>query len=74
MAQNTKASETPLKKPRKKRKDNRIEKEYFEEVEIIDPQGNKIVQKVKITRYKTIGDKPVGNKGIPSEEIEYEED
>ena len=61
------------KKPKKKRKDKRIEKEYFEEVELIDPKtGEKVIQKVKITRYKAVGSKPVGNKGIPDEEIDLE--
>ena len=57
MNQDSPELEPKLKKPRKKRKDNRIEKEYFEEVEVIDPNGNKIVQKVKVTRYKALGSK-----------------
>ena len=64
--------EPKLKKPRKKRKDNRIEKEYFEEIELTDPNGKKIVQNVKITRYRAVGSAPIGNKGIP--EVELEED
>jgi len=61
------------KKVRKKRKDNRIEKEYEEKIEIIDPiTGEITVQRVKITRYKAVGEKLVGNKGlIEEEEIEY---
>ena len=57
-------------KPNKRRKDPRIEKEYFEEIEVTDPlTGKKIKQKVKITRYRATGSNPVGNKGI-SEELE----
>ena len=63
-----------MKKPRKKRKDPRIELEYFEEIEVTDPKTGEITtQKVKITRYKAVGSKPVGNKGIQDEEIEYED-
>ena len=65
---------TEEKKPRKKRKDTRIEKEYFEEIEVTDPStGEVIIQKVKIVRYKAVGSKPIGNKGIPDEEVEVEE-
>lgn len=60
----------PEEKTRKKRKDPRVEKEFFEEIEITDPKtGEKKIQKVKITRYKAVGEKLVGNKGV-SEEIE----
>lgn len=59
------------KKQRKKRKDPRVETEFYEEVEITDPvTGKKIVQKVLVTRYKPIGEKVIGNKGLPEEEIE----
>ena len=61
----------PVKKVRKKRKDNRIEKEYFEEIEITNPNtGEKSFHKVKITRYKAVGEKSIGNKGL-IEEDEY---
>lgn len=61
-----------MKKPRKKRKDPRIENEFFEEVELTDPAtGIKTKQKVKIVRYKTVGVKKVGNKGL-SEEVELD--
>lgn len=61
-------------KPRKKRKDPRIECEYFEDMEITDPKtGQKTIQKVKITRYKAAGGpKEFGNKGV-AEEIEEEQ-
>lgn len=61
------------KKTRKKRKDKRIEKEYFEEIELTDPiTGEKAIHRVKITRYKAISEKPVGNKGlIEEEELEH---
>lgn len=62
------------KKPRKKRKDPRIEEEYFEEVELTDPATGKLVKhKVKITRYKAVGERPVGKKGVV-EEIEESDD
>ncbi len=62
-------------KPKKKRKDPRIEEEYFENIEVTDPKTGKITtQKVKVTRYKAVGSKPIGNKGLPDEDIEYEED
>lgn len=61
---------TEEKKPRKKRKDPRIEEEYFEEIEVTCPATGKLIkQKVKITRYKAVGEKKVGNKGVV-EEIE----
>ena len=61
------------KKPRKKRKDNRIELEYFDEIEVTNPVTGEITkQKVKITRYKAVGTKLVGNKGISDEELELE--
>lgn len=59
------------KKARKKRKDPRIEQEYFEDIEVTNPKtGEKIIQRVKITRYKSTGG-PIepGNKGI-SQDIE----
>jgi hypothetical protein len=58
----------------RKRKDKRIEKEYWEEMEITDPVTGEIKKhKVKITRYKAVpAYKPVGNKGV-IEELEDEE-
>lgn len=44
-----------------------VEREYFEEIEITDPlSGKKFIQKVKITRYKTLS---VDKKSI-TEELE----
>jgi hypothetical protein len=61
------------KKP-KKRKDPRVESQQFEEIEITDPvTGKKSIQKVLVTRYKPIEKKPVGNKGVPDEEVELED-
>lgn len=61
-------------KKARKRKDKRIESEYWEEIEVTNPKtGKKTIQKIKITRYKAITEKPVGNKGLPDEEIELEE-
>lgn len=53
----------------KKRKDKRIETEYWEEIEVTDPKtGKKFKQKVKVVRYKAVpAHKPVGNKGIVEE-------
>lgn len=63
------------KKRKSKKKDQRIEKEYFEEIEITCPKTGKLKkQKVKVTRYKAIGERPIGNKGIVSEELEEELD
>ncbi len=62
-----------LKKPRKKRKDPRIELEFYEEIELTDPITGKVTtQKVKVIRYKAIGEKKVGNKGL-SGEIELDD-
>lgn len=61
-------------KKRKKRKDLRIEHEYWEEIETTCPKTGKLIkQKVKVTRYKAVGEKPVGNKGV-TEELEEEID
>lgn len=52
-------------KKKAKRKDPRVEKEYWDEMEITDPvTGEKSIHRVKITQYKAIKAKPVGNKGI----------
>ena len=51
-------------------KDRRIEKEYFEEIEVTDPNGKLIKQTVKITRYKAVGSKPVGRKDLLNDEEE----
>lgn len=49
----------------KKKKDDSIEKEYFEEIELTDPiTGKKFLQKVKITRYKTLS---TNNKSVIEE-------
>ena len=66
--------------PKKKRKDSRIEAEYFDEIEITDPvTGKKSIHKVKVTRYKSSVEKQIGLKGISeelegSEELNYEYD
>jgi hypothetical protein len=58
---------------KKKRKDPRIESEFYEEIELTDPiTGEIIKQRVKIIRYKPVGDKKIGNKGLV-EEDEYED-
>lgn len=68
----TNKKDTKPKKIRKKRKDNRIEKEYEETITVLDPvTGKAIIQKVKVTRYKTVSEKLVGNKGLIDEEIEH---
>lgn len=60
-------------KQRKKRKDPRIESEYFEEIEITNPiTGKKETHKAKITRYKAVGEKLIGNKGVSDELDEFE--
>lgn len=61
---------TEEKKPRKKRKDPRIEREYFDDIEITNPvTGEKSIQKVKITRYKAVGaPKEIEKKGIVEED------
>jgi hypothetical protein len=59
---------------KKKRKDNRIESEYVDEIEITDPITGKVFKhKVKVTRYKSAAEKQIGQKGI-SEELEGSED
>lgn len=41
----------------RKRKDPRIECEYYEEIEITNPKTGKVIkQKVKVTRYKPAGE------------------
>ena len=73
MSENSKGSKP---KSKKKRKDPRVENEYFEEVELTDPEtGEKFTQKVKITRYKSSGmPKLEGKKGLPDEEIGLDEE
>ena len=59
---------------KKKRKDNRIESEYTDEIEITDPVTGKVsIHKVKVVRYKSAAEKQIGQKGI-SEELEGSED
>lgn len=51
-----------------KKKDPKLEVEYFEEIELTDPITGKVFkQKVLIKRYKPIADKLVGNKGLMEE-------
>lgn len=58
-------------KKKSKKKDDRIEVEYFEEIEYTcSKTGEKKIKQVKVTRYKAVGERPVGNKGLP----ELEED
>lgn len=72
--QSSKDLDSKSKKPRKKRKDPRVLEEFFEDVEITDPDtGKKSMQKVKVVRYKLIGEKKVGQKGL-QEELELEEE
>lgn len=59
---------------KKKRKDNRIESEYIDEIELTDPITGKVsIHRVKVTRYKSAAEKQIGQKGI-SEELEGSED
>ena len=69
-------SQDKLKKPKKKRKDRRVEKEYSDWIEYTDPLTGKIVRtKAKVTRYKTKGDR-FNKKSVVDEELgwEYSED
>lgn len=51
-----------------KKKDPKLEVEYFEEIELTDPITGKVFkQKVLIKRYKPIADKLVGMKGLMEE-------
>ena len=60
-------------KLKKKRKDRRVESEYYDEVEFTDPStGKKIKQKVKVTKYKTKGDRFNRKPVISEEELNYE--
>lgn len=64
-----------MRQSKKKRKDPRIVSESFEDVELTDPvTGKKIIYNAKITRYKPVGSKPVGNKGtgVVDEDIDLE--
>jgi hypothetical protein len=60
----------------KKKKDKRVEKEYWEEIELTDPNtGKKIKQRIKVIKYKTVSTyKPIGNKGIVEELYDGEHD
>lgn len=67
----TKLADSP-EKPKKKRKDRRVEKEYFDWIEVKDPTtGNVIRQKVKITKYKTRGAR-FTKPAVQEEELGYE--
>lgn len=71
MKKDTKTTKKTIKKTREKKtkKDSRIESEYFEDVEITDPvTGKKIIQRVKIVRYKTV--KNESAKGVLEEDAE----
>ena len=58
--------------PKKKRKDRRVEKEYFDWIEVKDPtSGTLIRQKVKITKYKTRGARFI-KPAVEEEELGYE--
>jgi hypothetical protein len=66
---NAKKKTSKKKKEKPARKDNRIEKEYYEDVEITDPvTGKKYIQRVKVVRYKTIIDQ-IG-KGVLEEDAD----
>lgn len=65
----TKKKPTKKTKEKKIKKDPRIESEYFEDVEITDPvTGKKIIQRVKVVRYKTV--KNESAKGVLEEDAE----
>lgn len=68
----TEDSEQSSVKPKKKRKDRRVEREYSDWVEVTDPvTGEVIRQKVKITRYKTKGNRFAAKPAIEEEELGY---
>lgn len=57
--------------PKKKRKDRRVEREYTEMMEVIDPKtGLTIKQKVKVTKYKTRGAR-FTKPAVQEEELEF---
>jgi len=61
-------------KPKKKRKDRRVEREYFDWVEVTDPTTGEIIkQKVKITRFKTKGDRFNKKTVVSEEELGYDQ-
>lgn len=60
-------------KPKKKRKDRRVEREYFDWVEVKDPAtGQLIKQKVKITRFKTKNERFKRKPAVEEEELGYD--
>lgn len=74
--ENTGSDTSPEKPAKKKRKDRRVEKEFYEWVEVKDPAtGEMIRQRVKVTRYKAKGGKPlVDRPTISEEELGFVED
>lgn len=59
-------------KPKKKRKDRRVEREYYDYIEVTDPtSGQLIKQRVKITKYKTKGDRFSYKLAVEEEELGY---
>ncbi len=72
-AQDGTDSTPSLEKPKKKRKDRRLEREYFDWVEVKDPvTGDIIRQKVKIKRDKTKGERFSKKTVVEDEEIDYD--
>lgn len=73
MEQNGSDSTNNSDKPKKKRKDRRVEQEYFELIEVKDPSTGEIIkQRVKITKYKTKGDRVKFKPVITEEDLGYE--
>lgn len=67
-------SKSSSEKPKKKRKDRRVEKEYWDWVEVKDPTtGETIKQKVKITKFKTKGDRFNKKTVVSEEELGYDQ-
>lgn len=59
-------------KPKKKRKDRRVEREYYDFIEVTDPTTGKVIkQRVKVTKFKTKGDRFNYQPAIKEEELEY---
>jgi len=58
--------------PKKKRKDRRVEREYYDFIQVKDPiSGQLIKQKVKITKYKTKGDRFNYQPAVEEDELAY---
>ena len=58
--------------PKKKRKDRRVEREYYDFIQVKDPiSGQLIKQKVKITKYKAKGDRFSYQPAVEENELAY---